>query len=513
MLCLLATCDFPWSRLAIAECLDPTSRNIVITSAIRQITHLTDEGRLGIQLAHASLEFFIRQHADYQSYAGRIRELALVWLQTRAPDALRWSYEWLLAAEGGDEERLLRGPSRAWLIECMARRYPAHIADRILTRCAWIALKRGQLDRFVEVGLLSDYLSEAQYSRDYVVEPLLSPQLAIREDTTVLDRLLEELKSLGNLELLCLAECCERAGMTAAVGKCFDTLNAKIRTGQAGGQDVYPRMNARRCLARIAAFASDVEPPRVLDWLHDQKETKLGTALWREYTDSLRAHRRAERLRAVIDGTGNIPAERELALSHLVLLACEDGVDPPAGGGGGDSVDPFVLIARALRGESNGLDAPVAAPEPWVLHLQEYEFYQHYDEMTEYLWRMFFVFTANCLRGREDENVRLAEPFADKGWISNFLACGASAASKFAQHLRSRTFVKYSWIFAQFSEIRRPDFIEDRTGHGFATTARKAIFRLAMDLQALQAGIHSPTINADDIEVFAACRCSFFRSG
>lgn len=502
VLSLLATCDFPWSRAAIAECLDPESRNLTIDGAIRRVTHLTSEGPLGLQFVHTSLEFFVRHHRDYQSYAARVRGLALGWLRTRAPDALRWSYEWLLAAEGGDEEPLLQGPSRAWLIEGMARRYPVHIADRILTRCAWIALQRGQLDRFVEVGLLSDYVSEATDSRDYVVEPLLAPQLAIREDPTILERSLGELRSLGNMELQSLAERCEQAGMTAAVGECFDRLNARIRTGQAGRHDDYPRMDAGRCLARIAAFASEVEPTRVLDWIRGQGETKFGTALWRDYADSLRAHRRAERLRAVISGTADLPTERARGLAHLVLLACEDGFDPLAGSlGSGDSVDPFVVLARALRGEPNGADVPVEAPEPWVLRLHEYEFYQHYDEMVEYLWGVFFVFTANCLLGREDENVRLTEPFADKGWISSFLDCSASAAGKFAQHLRSREFVRYSWILAQFSEIRRPDSIGDRAGHGFAKAARMAIFRLAMDLQALQASIHSPTIDAEDIEV------------
>ena len=56
-------------------------------------------------------------------------------------------------------------------------------------------------------------------------------------------------------------------------------------------------------------------------------------------------------------------------------------------------------------------------------------------------------------------------------------------------------------IFGEFSAVPRPDFLADRTGHGFATTARKAIFRVAMDLQAIQAGKHSPKVDAADIEV------------
>ena len=148
--------------------------------------------------------------------------------------------------------------------------------------------------------------------------------------------------------------------------------------GQSGRRDVYPRMNAGRCLARIAAFAPEVGPLSMLDWLRRQSRTKFGAALWRDYTDSLRAHRRAERLLVMIHGTENLPEHRAGDTSQLVLLACEDGVNIGANSHERvDSIDPFVVIAKVLRGETVGLDVPVAAPEPWVLRLREYEFYQH----------------------------------------------------------------------------------------------------------------------------------------
>jgi DNA polymerase III delta prime subunit len=503
VLALLATCDFPWSRQAIADCLDPNRLNLAIDGAIRRVTHLTSEGPLGLQLAHSSLEFFIRQHADYQNYGTRVRAAALGWLRTQAPDVLRWSYEWLLAADSGDDEPLLRGPNRGWLIEGMARRYPVDIADRILTRSAWIALQRGELDRFVELGLLSDYLSEAAGSRNYVVEPLLAAQLTIHDDPTLPDRLLSELKSLGNRELVCVAEFYQRAGMTAEVGDCFHRLNARLRMGHSGGQDVYPRLDVGRCLARIAAFAPEVDPRNMLNWLRRQSQTKTSTALWREYTDSLRAHKRAERLRAVVDGTEDLPAERARAISQLVLLACEDGIDLGVESQNVDdaATDPFQVILETLRSKSLRRDLSVRAPEPWVLRLKEYEFYQYYDEMADFLWRMFFVFTANSLCGRQSENARLAAPFVDKGWISQFIECSVSAANKFVGHFKSGEFVSYSWIFAEFAEVSRPDFLADRTGHGFAVAARKAIFRIALDLQAVQGATHSPRIEAADVEI------------
>ncbi len=68
--------------------------------------------------------------------------------------------------------------------------------------------------------------------------------------------------------------------------------------------------------------------------------------------------------------------------------------------------------------------------------MQEHEFFRHYDEMAEYFWRMFFVFTANFLLGKHDENVRLREPFADKGWIASFVDCSAAAVRDFTERLR-----------------------------------------------------------------------------
>ena len=182
----------------------------------------------------------------------------------------------------------------------------------------------------------------------------------------------------------------------------------------------------------------------------------------------------------------------------------------------GGFTDPFIVISKHLRGESFGQDMSVEAPQPWVLRLKEYEFYQHYDEMAEYLWRMFFVFAANSLCGREAENARSCCAFR--------VSRGGSASSSTAAYRlqtnshgtsNQRNPSSIPAIFGEFSAVPRPDFLADRTGHGFATTARKAIFRVAMDLQAIQAGKHSPKVDAADIEVVrpAESRSSSFRFG
>jgi hypothetical protein len=497
VLCLLAMCDFPWSRSAIAQCLDPANRNLEIETAIQRVTHLTAKEPLGIQFVHSSLQFFVRQHADYQTYAESIREAALDWLRTRAPDFFRWSYEWLLAAESGDAELLLRGPSRSWVIEGMARRYPIHTADRILTRCAWIALQKGDLDRFAEVALLSDYLYEAGTSRDNIMERLLGTQLIVHEDSTLADRIRGDVNALENAELLQLAEYYQKKASTPDIKVCFDRLNGRFRSGQ----EFNKQNDGDRCLVRIAAFAPGIDPRNVLEWLGHRKPSQIDGALWRDYTESLRAHRQLDRLRMAIESSKDQTLNPGRALSCLVLLACEDGFDPLTQEYSADSSDPVVIVARALRSELSNSELSVRVPEPWILRLSEHELFQHYDEMAEYLWRMFFVFTANCILGREEQNRQLLEPFVEKGWISDFIDCSAAAGHNFAQRLKFREPTKYSWIFDQFAKVRQPSFISDRAGHGFAVAARKALLRLALDLLALQAGTRSPAIQNEDIEI------------
>src|ERR1017187_8869325 len=99
------------------------------------------------------------------------------------------------------------------------------------------------------------------------------------------------MNSLGNLELLCLAERCHRTSMSTVIDECFDRLNARIRAGQARRHDTYPRRDAGHSLRQVAPLARGGEPQRVLDWLRHQKGTGFATGLWEDYTDSLRAHR------------------------------------------------------------------------------------------------------------------------------------------------------------------------------------------------------------------------------
>jgi len=109
----------------------------------------------------------------------------------------------------------------------------------------------------------------------------------------------------------------------------------------------------------------------------------------------------------------------------------------------------------------------VAAPVPWVLRLKEYEFTSTTTRCPNIFGGCSRVYR-EFLYGREAENARLAAPFADKGWIGRFMDCSASAASKFARHLKSAEFVSYSWIFGEFSEA--PGRISLRTGR--ATSSR-----------------------------------------
>jgi hypothetical protein len=496
VLALLATCDFPWSRLAIAECLDPLRVNQTIGSSIRQVTHLTVDQPLGLSFVHSSVRAYVLDHPDYSNYAPRIRAMSLQWLRKSAPAVYRWSYEWLLAADTGDSTELLTGPNRNWLIDGMARGYPISSAERILQRAARCALMGDDFGRFMRLALLGDYLTNAAQFREEIVERLTSTQLALSEDPLLLKRMEGSLKFLTCLELEALAVESRRQTRSDLVRLALAELNLRIsqEDEQQAGADSRTRVQA---LVRVAAFASTKGPGAAKAFI-EQFDPGTAAELWTHYMRSLRRFRQIETLRALCSETTGIINDRSVATA--VLTAREEQCDfDPQYPTGTDIGDPFVVIFWFLKGRIDNSIRQVNMPKPWVFDLKWRNYHGPYDDVIEYLWRMFFVFTANALIGREEESAKVLQSLDNESWGVKFLALTESVARKFATHIGSRSPAPYGWIIQELSDIKIPNHDLDAAGNAFSTAARHAVFRIAIDALILQGSPESLRITPVDV--------------
>jgi hypothetical protein len=498
VLCLLSTCEFPWSRTAIADCLDPFKTNFGIDSAIRKVYHLTAEGPLGLTFVHRSIREFVRGHADYTNYASRIRELTIAWLTTKAPALFRWSYEWLIEADSGNDSPLISGPSRNWLVEGMARCYPASAADRILTRAAGAVLRQGDIVRFTQIALLSDYLSGATDFREEIVDRLTFAQLAAGEDPLLVARLRGDLRTVGSTELEALAEYSYQTGTRDVIDLCFDQLNKRLQLGNAIRTGRDEQMVTARCLIRVAAFASRATPSASVDFIKQWQGDSART-LWRDYLQSLRTHRNLDALRTL----GTLPPDRigdkADVLTCLAVSASEEQAELGiALDSGGYSV-PMMVLYRALYGDNGTPSGAIELEPAWVLDLRWRDYFGRHDEVETYLHSTFFAFVANCLLDHAARNHTFIEEIRGRGWGGDFLERMEAVSQKIAANLKSRTPTTYQWFIDQFSFLSPPNPDIDRDGHRFSVAAGKTIFRIAVDLLSIQTPLRFPSLEAEDV--------------
>lgn len=503
ILLLLAMCDFPWSRGDIADCIDPG--DLQIDAAIRKISHLTTEHALGLSFAHSSLAFFVTSLSDYSEYGPRIRGLALAWIKNRGPEFVRWAYEWLLADESGDSEPLLQGPSRIWLVQAMAKGYPHEHADRILGRAAELALQKGRLARFVELALLSDYLSDGIHSRDHIVQDLLWVQLSAGSDPQLADRVIGQIQSLGGAELRALAEYCAVHGQTDLLSKCFDRLNDKLRSG-AGHVGLEDASKAILNLIEVGALCDNVPPDSMVNYLlaltrRMRKNDSFGTDVrfCHQYFIFLRKHLKVSSMRRVMERTRRWPElARRPIVAQFTMLAIEEAFDPFVDLTDRDRADPFFVVWRCIMKDCPADTARIRPPDPQVLRLKDYEHYKYYADMAEYLWQLFFALLANHLLDRSDDCEAMLHGPNDNDWLVGFTSHSSNVARSLAIQIRARAPVNYGWIFEQFRDFKLPGH-SDRTARGFGIAARRMLFRLSFDLLVLQTSLRTPTITADDV--------------
>src|SRR5205823_3333463 len=129
-----------------------------INDSLRHVKHLLLQDALGLRPFHSSLLVFVEGASDHQFYAKALRERTLNWLRTGAPDYWRWAYEWMIEADLGNKDILLKGPNRRWAVDSLAKGFSVAEASNILARSSWISLQSGDLGRSIETALLRDYL-------------------------------------------------------------------------------------------------------------------------------------------------------------------------------------------------------------------------------------------------------------------------------------------------------------------------------------------------------------------
>lgn len=507
ILYLFASCKFSWQRDWIIDCLEPNGYSqIDIAKGFRQIAHLTVAGPLGIQPFHSSILAFVENQEDYCLFSVRMKKYAINWLNESAPDYWKWAYEWRLLAELGDYGLLTAGPSREWVIDALAKRYPFRDISDILGKSCWFSLKEGNLPRGIEVGLLNDYAGASYYNYE-IPEKMLYSQLFLDENQFLKLILENDIMDLSGKELCLLAESQYRSGYKSVIAKCLKELNKRLNEREfkydQNNRDPYNEIVSP--MLNVAAMMDDIDILEIINFAVKNREGGRSIYILDTFCYSIRVFKRTDLIYQILPLIKNLNLQERMAVfKHVVLLALEEKVVL-------DeqliykncSFDPFLAIYASLNGMDCFRLSNIQFPSHDFMRFDSYQQIEKIGYIEDCIYNTFFCLLANYLWGRSINN---------EAWIGK-LNPGSPYSYKLMHQfdiiakdlsdlIRSDKPPSFAWFYGQIGDMHKITFREDRDNYQLAVAAEKAIEKIIMDVFILSIFKNRPSlISREDLDL------------
>ena len=497
---LFAATDFPWQQSGIIDCLDPQSLKLSqINNSLRQVKHLMISGYLGLRPFHSSVLEFIKKHEEHKSYSQKIKELALRWLQTKAPSYWKWAYEWQIQCEQGIYQPIIDGINREWCFKAIAKRYPTSDGDSLLYLGVKSCLQINDLVKFVRIGLLRHYYDLAHDYRHEVLEQLFMPQLLLEEDAFLRPILYDSMTFLTGPEIVLLAEYEKQRNNGEIVSKCFYELNGRLAKPKEERKHTLENWHSElEPMIKTAALAvHDITIDRFFNYIKANRKSNHSARICEIYANELRLIKDIQTLRQLLKKDLN-EEEYNIVLKHAILLSFEDDIDfTPEIQNCKYRSSSFAVIYGALKSGGDIAFTEKVYEVGNILNLPEHEQYNYREQVSDLFYDMFFLFLANYLTKREEKNKGLIENIRAYPWVKSFISKLEAIASNLSKLLASKQSVDYDWLYNQLNGFVKPQWPDDRDFNDYGIVAEKTMYRIGFDIM-LIAG--NATISTSDLK-------------
>lgn len=507
VLYLMASCQFPWPEQGVVSCL--SSQNVShpdCRRAFAQVKHLLKKDALGWQAFHSSLLVFIQELEDFQLPARISKQQALTWLrQGDAPQYLIWGYEWILAAELGNDDLLLYGPTRKWAVDAFVERRSRYTIREILDRSFQCAVAHKNLARAFEIALLYEH---AFYYNNYdfqapVYETLLFAQLRTGIDDILPHQLFDELHTLSEDEIFILAEAMiSTDNQDTLLHDCITELNNRLRRPARyhplSWQDrVFPLLQA-------AALPSGPPPSNIIDFAVRNRDRGLSVEMLDAYCRHLRKYKNAQSLLSIVDDLDNpewalLPEEKDVILQHIALLTLEENLDWEDVLG---HKTVFTTLCAVIRQKN---DIELAACNPgsadW-LTLKSYEHLEYSPPIWTYIHKTFFAFLVNHLLGHSNVNQDWLAKFGSQSWRHRFLNHLNEIAMEVSNIFTGSQTFNLSWFYERLDDFEKISVFPSNDEFDYIQAAVHAAIYIGFDLLTLNTPLGYPaSISSNQLQI------------
>jgi hypothetical protein len=478
ILYLLTVCSFPLKQNEIVECLEPKIALTTITSSIRKTKYLLKEDFAGLTLLHNSLRVFLQQQSDYPEYANMLRHLMSNWVDNKAPEFLKQQYSWIMKAELGDNEPLILGPNRKWVIQAVVKLFPRNGISKVLSKSLLTALKNRNFVRVIEVSFLLDYYNTIFEYWPESLETLFYSQIAINDDVHFIRSMASDISLFTHKQLLLFSE--HNSDEQELVKYCFNELDER----QKGNRYDKYRGNYERDESLFNSFIGTAALLDQDDFL--QFANRLLKVKDRESSivievlcQALRKNKKSSGLRKLLE----LPfsnKEMYIILQYAILLSFEEKFDL-SNEVLVNSKNPFAPIYASINELSNYSTGLITFPSVVLFETLKDNPYSEEFNVSKTLYDSFFIFLANHLWQCNDRNDQWIEELPNV-WLKQLIIIFNGAAKELSESLRGKQQVQFDWLYKKVDSLRKPTWMKDHHLTVFGVYAENAIHQIVLDL-------------------------------
>lgn len=499
MLCLVASAGFEWPQNGIVACcarygIEPLNAD----RCWQQVVHLMCRVRLGWLPFHSSMNVFVAGTSEYGEFLKQVQPAIALWLAEDAPEYWRFAYEWKIKAECGDNDPLLKGTTRQWVIDSLAKGFPRDQVCELLGRAARTALASGDLRSFAHKALLYEYVNDSFNLTIWESQAeWTSVQLACKFAERLPDVLLNRKGELTNQQLAALGEALRSNGEGDEVGAIVDELIDRVNTQGRNGIS-HDWITEVTPVVWTETLLSDIPANKIANRIRNNRDHIDPARFSRVYAEALRAHRRADLLRDLC-GADLAVEERRHFLKQGFLHAIEEGLDwSDIARTHGEYT--YSSIYGRVKGLS-GYDAPSGTlPKLDILAKSGREMEGQNSDLATWLIDCYDIMLSHYLWGKDKIVQEWLSGVGDFSWPRLFVQRLSSIAKSLSVAILAHARFTIGDMYKLLAELAPPKFNESSSDHGFWLTARRVLTELGLDNMILVSSSAAPCIERDDVE-------------